>query len=49
MDVGRCRVGSVFHIYGIFSRDFDIVLIILKMSGMGKWYSWDFDCLIFRE
>ena len=34
-----------------FSRDFPGILIVLisKTSGMGKWYSWDFDCLIFRE
>ena len=34
-----------------FSRDFPGILIVLitETSGMGKWYSWDVDCLIFRE
>ena len=38
---------AVFSIY----RDFPgiLIVLILKTSGMGKWYSWDFDCLIFRE
>ena len=31
-----------------FSRDFPgiLIVLILKTGGMGKWYSWDFDCLI---
>ena len=31
-----------------FYRDFPgiLIVLILKTSGMGKWYSWDFDCLI---
>ena len=31
-----------------FYRDFRgiLIVLILKTSGMGKWYSWDFDCLI---
>ena len=30
------------------SRDFSgiLIVLILKTSGMGKWYLWDFDCLI---
>ena len=40
----RYALGAVF----CFSRDFAGILIVLipKTSGMGKWYSWDFDCLI---
>jgi len=36
--------GPVFSFY----RDFPgiLIVLILKTSGMGKWYSWDFDCLI---
>jgi len=33
------------------SRDFSgiLIVLILKTSGMGKWYLWDFDCLIPRQ
>ena len=40
-----CTPRAVFSIY----RDLPgiLIVLILKTSGMGKWYSWDFDCLIF--
>ena len=45
--IGVCmwaRGAPVFPIY----RDFPgiLIVLILKTSGMGKWYLWDFDCLI---
>ena len=43
----KCNSLAVFPIY----RDFPgiLIVLILKTSGMGLWYLWDFDCLIPRQ
>jgi hypothetical protein len=48
---GRARAapaGGGRHTVLSISRDFPgiLIVLILKTSGMGKWYLWDFDCLI---